>query len=106
MIATVGIAKAEKFITQNIQWTLDEIGYNFTIDCLKMTKPFEPPFKSKDIFIFLKKKGSHKATIAYLEYLCLVCCPSKKKLIEYAADFKRSLEEKTQYSETTIIQSK
>ena len=71
-----------------------------------MAKPYEPPFKSKEILIYLKKHGGPHATIAYLEYLCIQCCPTKGKLLEYSAEFKRNNENKSTYvNAASVIQS-
>lgn len=75
--SSVGEA-AESFIKSHIEWTVEEVGIDCTIECLKKSKKFEPPFRSKDLMkSFLRKHGGTNAVIQYLEYMCLECGPTR-----------------------------
>ena len=90
-----GQTAAENFIKANIKWTVEEIGIDCTIECLKKLKPHEPPFRSDDLIKkFLKQAGSINAIIQYLEYMCLECGPTREQINENAILNKRQEEEK------------
>ena len=87
---------AEKFIWEQIRWTVDEIGVDCTIECLKKSKLYEPPFRSDDLlkrYLKIPTVGS-SAVISYLEYMCLECGPTRADLVENARLFKIKEEQK------------
>ena len=76
---------AENFIKGAVRWTIEDIGVECTIECLKKSKPHEPPFRSEDLMKrFLKSAGGIDAVITYLEYICLECGPTRAAINENA----------------------
>ena len=76
---------AENFIKTHIKWTVEEIGIDCAIECLKKSKVHEPPFRSDDLMKkFLKGAGGINAVIQYLEYMCLECGPTRSTINDNA----------------------
>ena len=40
---------AETFIREQVRWTIEEIGVECTIECLKKSRLYEPPFRSEEL---------------------------------------------------------